>query len=255
MSLAGQACPAPVVKPTRSNPRVTDCASWRADSRPSKRAKAMVWLTPGQRRLTSRRATSAVAPRSRPRSTSTHTRAAPCPPCNSVGRSRCRRIAFTSAWGSSAYTSPTHCRQSERLMNSPWRKRPLRLARWPHSGGGVASKRKSCRRRPLRNTKSTSCSTRAGAPRNSSTHRTCPRRMANSPWAKSQSRACWVPSMGSGVSSSRLIPPTRIRPAGSRRTSSAASSISSCSNRSSKLSSDCRDKAADTRGRRSAVRP
>ena len=124
------------------------------------------------------------------------------------------------------------------------------LKRSPHSTGGVASSRNSWTRRLLRTASCTSRSSSGAAPRSSSTQRSAPPRITNSCCAKNQSAArpspAWAPS--------NARPATRMRPAASRRTSSSAPSINNCSKRSSQLSSERGDTAANTRGRRSAGR-
>ena len=109
----------------------------------------------------------------------------------------------------------------------------------------------SWRRRPLRDTRSTFSSSSAGAARCSSIQRRRPLRITISRCEKSQSIAALLAAAPLGAIS---MPATKKRPSRSRRNSSAAPSMCSCSRRNSKASSECADNAALTLGRRNASR-
>ena len=141
--------------------------------------------------------------------------------------------------------------QSPLSVSSGWVKRARSVKRSPHSAGGVASRRISWRRRPLRITSCTSASDSGGAPRCSSVQRSEPPRITNSGWRKNQLAAALLPLPGP----LRSRPATKRCPCASRRTSRWASSISSWSKRSSRANSECADSAATMRGNTSAGCP
>ena len=108
-----------------------------------------------------------------------------------------------------------------------------------------------CCSRPLRTTSCTSPSTSGAAWRCSSVQRNEPPRITNSCCLKNQSAMALPPS---ALALPTWSPATKILPCGSRRSSSWAPSISSCSKRSSNDSSERGEIAANTRGRLSAAR-
>ena len=79
--------------------------------------------------------------------------------------------------------------QSPAGASSGWLKRPRSVKRSPQAGGGVASRRSACWRRPLRSTRSSCVSTSGAAPLRSSIQRSSALRMTNSCCCRNQSRA------------------------------------------------------------------
>ena len=222
--LAGQLTSSSVVKRRPSAFRLSPSAvrvalsrAWILDSASGSRALA-------RRRLTSSSATSRVAWRHSPSARSIHRRRAPSPARRSKGRSTWRRRLATSARGRLACRLPDQRCQSPARASSGWLKRPTRLKRSPQAGGGVASRRRSWSRRPLRTTRSVWLSTSGGASRNSSTQRTVAWRITNSRCWKNQSVPAPLPWLTEAeLSTSR--PATCRRPWRSRRTSSWAPSM------------------------------
>ena len=251
MSPCGQRMLSPVSNVKCCSVTVTPSALRCATSRPSTSSTTSGSRLGASRKVTARRAMSSVAATGSPRCRSNQPRSAPMPSPSSNGSVTCWCSARTSARGRFAYTVPLQRRQSPRRASSGWVKRPVTVKRSPHSAGGVASSRISCRSRPLRTTSWTSVSASGATWRCSSVQRSDPPRTTNSPWAKNQSEAALPLPAPAPLKSS---PATKMRPPASRRTSSCAPSISSCSKRRSSDSSERGESAANTRGRRSAGR-
>jgi hypothetical protein len=183
-------------------------------------------------------------------------RTAPSPSLSLKGRSTWRRNWLRSARGSSAYSSPLQCWNWPGRFSRLCVNRPRSVKRRPQSAGGVASRRSSWRRKPLRMMKfrSDNSSGRASA-RFSSTQRTRPPMTASSGWLNSQSRPASVVPVSVRSASSRPSPPMKMRPAASRRMTSSGASISICEKRGCSTTSEWADSTADTRGSVSAGRP
>ena len=251
MSPCGQRTPSPARKLKCCTARLTPSAVRWPISRPSSSSTTSGSTFVASRSMTVRSATSTVAATGWPSLMSNQPRNAPRPSLSSNGSATCWRSAWTSARGRLAYAVPLQRRQSPWRASSGWVKRPITLKRSPQPAGGVASRRRSCRRSPLRTTSCTSVSTSGAARRCSSVQRSVPPRITNSCWAKNQSAAALPLSAAVPPSGS---PATKMRPLESRRTSSCAPSISNCSKRSWSENSDRSETAASTRGRRSAGR-
>ena len=249
--LLGQTTPSSVSKANPSAASLS-CPLWCSSvTRPCKRVIASGCTPASSRRATERSARSAVAAWNSPWRTSIQARTAPSPWLSSKGRLTWRRNSATWVRGKAAYKVPLQRRQSPLASSSDWRKRPCKLKRSPQSAGGVASRRKSCRRKPLRTTRSTLSSANAGALRCSSTQRRRPLRTTNSGCEKNQSTAPLAGPLPLGGISR---PATKKRPALSRRISSAAPSRCNCSKRNSKASKERAETAALTLGKRRASR-
>ena len=250
-ALRGQATPSAVMKLRPSAARRSWPSLRSALTRPCNCATAKGWALAAKRKATARKARSTVAATGSPRRTSIQARTAPSPSVTSKGNVTWRRNSATSVRGRATCRVPFQRRQSPLASNSDCVKRPCSVKRSPQAAGGVASRRRSWRRRPLRSTRSTLPSSSAAPPCCSSIQRRRPLRTTTSCCEKNQSvapPASRLPLRGTSM------PATKMRPALSRRTSRAAPSMCSCSKRSSNASSERADTAALTLGRRSASR-